>query len=114
VRVVIVSMAAGAVASYVRLLGELGHETAGVLTMRNRRRPEATAQIVTDVPAGIDVVVAGSADRMAPLLRSYDADVAVRRWQAFTGRDAIHSEAGCTFEQMSDRRRPPQNRRRGA
>jgi len=75
VRVVIVSMAAGAVASYVRLIGELGHETAGVLTMRHRRRPEATAQVVNEVPDGIDVVVVGSADRTAPLLRSYDADV---------------------------------------
>jgi methionyl-tRNA formyltransferase len=90
VRVVIVSMAAGAVASYVRLLAELGHETAGVLTMRNRRRPEATAQVVTDVPNGIDVVVVGSADRMAPLLRSYDADVALcGGWGWRLGPDAL-------------------------
>jgi methionyl-tRNA formyltransferase len=74
-RVVVVSMAAGAVASYVRLLGELGHETAGVLTMRNRRRPEAAEDVVAAVPEGVDVVVLGGADRVAPLLRSYDADV---------------------------------------
>jgi len=75
VRIVIVSMAAGAVGGYVERLRELGHETAGVLTMRNRRRPEASAQVIADVPEGIDVVVVGSADRVAPLLRSYDADV---------------------------------------
>ena len=74
-RIVIVSMAAGAVAAYVPRLRELGHETVGVLTMRNRRRPESTAQVIADVPEGIDVVVVGSADRVAPLLRSYEADV---------------------------------------
>ena len=89
-RVVIVSMAAGAVASYVRLLAELGHETAGVLTMRNRRRPEAAAQIAAEVPEGVDVVVVGSADRMAPLLRSYDADVGVcGGWGWKLGPDAL-------------------------
>jgi methionyl-tRNA formyltransferase len=75
VRIVIVSMAAGAIGGYVQRVNDLGHETAGVLTMRNRRRPEAAAQAVADVPDGIDVVVVGSADRVASLLRSYDADV---------------------------------------
>ncbi len=89
-RVVIVSMAAGAVASYVQLLTELGHETAGVLTMRNRRRPEAVTQVVADVPDGIDVVIVGSADRMAPLLRSYDADVGLcGGWGWKLGPDAL-------------------------
>ena len=74
-RVVIVSMAAGAVASYVRLLDELGHELAGVLTMRIRRRPELVNDAIAAVPEGVDVVVVGSAGRLAPLLRSYDADV---------------------------------------
>jgi hypothetical protein len=44
-------------------------------------------------------------------------DVAVRRWQAFTGRDAMHSETGRTFEEMTDSRRelcPPRPRRRRA
>ncbi len=89
-RVVIVSMAAGAVASYVRLLPELGHETAGVLTMRNRRRPEAAGHIVAEVPEGVDVVVVGSADRMAPLLRSYKADVGLcGGWGWKLGPDAL-------------------------
>ena len=28
-------------------------------------------------------------------------DVAIRRWQAFTRRDAIHSETGCTFDERA-------------
>jgi methionyl-tRNA formyltransferase len=75
VRIVIVSQAAAHAASYVRLLAELGHETAGVLTMRGLRRPEAVGSVIAEVPDGVDVVVVGSADRVAPLLRSYDADV---------------------------------------
>ena len=35
-------------------------------------------------------------------------DVAIRRWQAFTGRDAIHIDTGLTFEEVaSDRRDRP-------
>lgn len=71
----IVSQAARAVASYTQLLGELGHETAGVLTMRGQRRAEAAGQVIDAVPDGIDAVVVGSSDRVAPLLRSYDADL---------------------------------------
>jgi methionyl-tRNA formyltransferase len=74
-RVVVISMAAAAVASYVRILGELGHETAGVVTMPNRRRPEMVGNVIDAAPEGVDVVVAGGAHRMAPLLRSYDADL---------------------------------------
>jgi len=90
VRVVIVSMAAGVVANYVRLLGELGHETAGILTMPNRRRPETAAQVIAEAPEGVDVVVVGSADRVAPLLRSYDADVGLcGGWGWKLGPDAL-------------------------
>jgi methionyl-tRNA formyltransferase len=76
-RVVVISMAAGAVAGYVRILGELGHETAGVVTMPNRRRPEMVGNVIDAAPDGVDVVVAGGAHRLAPLLRSYDADLAL-------------------------------------
>ncbi len=35
-------------------------------------------------------------------------DVAVRRWQIFTGCDAVHVDSGLTFEEIAaDRRRPP-------
>ena len=31
-------------------------------------------------------------------------DVSIRRWQAFTRRDAIHAEAGLTFEELASKR----------
>jgi methionyl-tRNA formyltransferase len=74
-RVVVISMAAAAVAGYVRILGELGHETAGVLTMPNRRRPEMVGNVIDAAPEGVDVIVVGGAHRLAPLLRSYGADL---------------------------------------
>jgi methionyl-tRNA formyltransferase len=90
VRVVIVSMAAAGVANYVQLLAELGHETAGILTMRNRRRPETTGQVVAEAPDGVDVVVVGAGDRVAPLLRSYDADLGLcGGWGWKLGPDAL-------------------------
>ena len=89
-RVVIVSMAAGVVANYVRLLGELGHETAGILTMPNSRRPESAAQVIAEAPDGVDVVVVGAGDRVAPLLRSYDADLGLcGGWGWKLGPDAL-------------------------
>jgi hypothetical protein len=30
-------------------------------------------------------------------------DLAVRRWQSFTGRDAVHAPSGHTFEEASER-----------
>ncbi len=74
-RIVIISMAPQAVEGYVPLLQSLGHEPVGVLTVRNRRRPEAVAELIAATPLGIDAVVVGSKDRVAPLLRSYEADL---------------------------------------
>src|SRR5215217_5418463 len=68
-------MSSRAVAGHVPLLQSLGHEAVGVLTVRNTRRPEAAAEMIAATPEGIDVVVVGSKDRVAPLLRSYDADL---------------------------------------
>jgi methionyl-tRNA formyltransferase len=74
-RVVIISMAAQAVESYAQLLQTLGHDTVGVLTMKNKRRPEAVPEVIERTPAGVDTVVVGSKERVAPLLRSYDPDL---------------------------------------
>jgi len=50
-------------------------------------------------------------------------DLAIRRWQAFTGRDAVHTKTGLTFEEMGTHRgdspatandRNPTGRRRAA
>src|SRR5438093_7645356 len=68
-------MAAQAVAGYAQLLQALGHETVGVLTMANSRRPEAVQQAIENTPASVDAVVVGSKERVAPLLRSYEPDL---------------------------------------
>lgn len=34
-------------------------------------------------------------------------DVAIQRWQTFTGKDAIHAETGKTYEDMKDARFDP-------
>jgi DNA modification methylase len=40
-------------------------------------------------------------------------DVAIRRWQAFTGRDAIHMETGSTFDALeAERLRPSEAAKR--
>jgi DNA modification methylase len=42
-------------------------------------------------------------------------DVAIRRWQAFTGRDAVHIDSGLTFEEMASSCEdscPPRSQRR--
>ena len=31
-------------------------------------------------------------------------DVAIRRWQEFTGRDAVHAESGMTFNELEEGR----------
>jgi len=76
-RVVIISMAPGAVEEYARVLSELGHETVGVLTARSARRPELLLDVLDGTPSGVDAVVVGAPDRVAPLLRSYEPDLAI-------------------------------------
>jgi methionyl-tRNA formyltransferase len=70
-------MAARAVESYLQLLEALGHETVGVLTLRNSRRPQMVPDTIAATPTGIDAVVVGSKERVAPLLRSFSPDVAL-------------------------------------
>jgi methionyl-tRNA formyltransferase len=76
-RIVLISMSPRSVARVIPLLESLGHETLGVLTMRSMRGGQPVPPVVPEVPAGIDVVVVGSRDRLTPLLRSYDADLAL-------------------------------------
>jgi methionyl-tRNA formyltransferase len=76
-RIVIISMAASGVASAIPLLESLGHETAAVLTMRSRRTGDGTPEVIAAVPEEIDVAVLGSPTRLAPLLRMFDADLAL-------------------------------------
>jgi DNA modification methylase len=58
--------------------------------------------------SGTTIVAAESVGRVAygieldPLY----VDVAIRRWQKFTGRDAVHARTGETFDELAARRRP--------
>ena len=70
-------MAPRAVEGYAQLLDALGHETVGVLTQRNSRRPENVPDTIAATPVGVDAVVVGSKERVAPLLRSYEPDLAL-------------------------------------
>ena len=59
------------------LLRELGHDVPGLVTMRNRRRPEALAEFMRDPPEQLDVVLPSGPDRVAPLLEAFEPDAAV-------------------------------------
>lgn len=61
--------------------------------------------IVLDVFAGSGTTML-AAERLGRRCRSLEyepryVDVAIRRWQAFTGKDAIHAETGSTFDEMA-------------
>jgi DNA methylase len=53
--------------------------------------------------AGSTVIAAERVGRHARALESDPqlVDLTVRRWQAFTGKDAVHAERGTTFDQIS-------------
>ena len=59
------------------LLNALGHETVALLTMRNQRRPELTATILNGAREGMDVVIPGDKTHVAPLLRTFEPDLAI-------------------------------------
>ena len=53
-------------------------------------------------------VMAWAAERIGRRAYAMDVepryvDVAVRRWQAFTGKDAVDAESGRTFDQLAER-----------
>ena len=78
-------------------------------------------QIVIDTFSGSGTTLL-AAERVGRKARAMDldpryVDVAIRRWQAFTGRDAIHVETGLTFDEVAggrdDRTAARSNRRAG-
>ncbi len=73
--------------------------------------------------SGTTIIAAGKTGRRgyAMELDPMYVDVAVRRWQAYTGCAAVHAESGKTFDELAEVRksqteksgsRPPQPRRR--
>jgi methionyl-tRNA formyltransferase len=75
-RVVLVTQVAEAAHGVSELLRALGHEPVAVLCSREHagRYGNAFDTLVRDAPAGLDVVVPASRERMAPLLRAYEPD----------------------------------------
>jgi DNA modification methylase len=65
-------------------------------------------QIVIDTFGGSGTTLL-AAERVGRKARTMDldphyVDVAIRRWQAFTGRDAIHADSGLTFGEIAEQR----------
>jgi DNA modification methylase len=76
-------------------------------------------QLVLDLFSGSGTALL-AAERVGRQARALEidpryVDVAIRRWQAFTGRDAVHIDSGLTFEEMASNREdscPPRSQRR--
>jgi hypothetical protein len=67
--------------------------------------------LVLDTFAGSSTTIL-AAERVGRRARSVEidpryVDVAVRRWQQFTRKDAVHAETGQTFDETADRRTQP-------
>jgi DNA modification methylase len=66
-------------------------------------------QLVLDTFSGSGTTLL-AAERVGRQARALEIDpryidVAIRRWQAFTGGDAVHADSGRTFEEMENRNR---------
>jgi methionyl-tRNA formyltransferase len=77
-RVVLISQIQPAVQAYVAGLRALGHEPVGLLCTRTTSRYGFDlGEHVTSVPAEVDVVMPASRERVAPLLRVLEPDLAL-------------------------------------
>ena len=67
----------------------------------------AVANLIGFVLAGTTILAAERVGRRAYSLELEPkyVDVAIRRWQAFTRRDAVHAETGQTFEEVAGGRK---------
>ena len=76
-RVVLISRILPAVIGYCALLRELGHEPVALMCSRElAERYGGLEDLLVGAPADLDVVIPASRDRIAPLLRSLEPDVA--------------------------------------
>jgi len=66
----------------------------------------------TFVGSGTTIMAAERTGRRAYAMEAEPryVDVAVRRWQAFTGKDAVEAESGQTFDQLAERAGAAQDR----
>ena len=69
----------------------------------------------TFVGSGTTIMAAERTGRRAYAMEAEPryVDVAVRRWQAFTGKDAVEAESGQTFDQLAERAGAAQDRSPG-
>jgi methionyl-tRNA formyltransferase len=76
-RVVLISRVLPAVIGYSTLLRELGHEPVALMCSRELAdRYGGLNDLLVGAPADLDVVIPASRDRIAPLLQSFEPDVA--------------------------------------
>jgi methionyl-tRNA formyltransferase len=77
-RVVLISRVLPAVVGYSALLRELGHEPVALMCSRElAQRYGGLEDLLVGAPAELDVVIPASRDRIAPLLRSLEPDLAL-------------------------------------
>lgn len=76
-RVALISQVTPAVEGYSQLLRALGHEPVGVLCVKPGGRYSHLGEHVDAIAGEIDVVVPSSRDRVAPLLRALEPDLAL-------------------------------------
>ena len=77
-RVVLISRVLPAVVGYSGMLRELGHEPVALMCTRERAdRYGGLTDLLVDAPAELDVVIPSSRDRIAPLLRALEPDLAL-------------------------------------
>jgi methionyl-tRNA formyltransferase len=74
---VLITVAPRVVEGMTTILRALGHDPVALLTVPNPRRRQEFGELVTNAPAGLDVVVPHSRTRIAPLLRAFEPDVAI-------------------------------------
>jgi methionyl-tRNA formyltransferase len=79
-RVALISRVDAAVAGFAAMLDALGHEPVGVLTTAqegDRYGDETLGALAMRAATGLDVLIAGSPSRFAPLLAALEADLAI-------------------------------------
>jgi methionyl-tRNA formyltransferase len=77
-RVVVISRVLPAVIGYSVALRGLGHEPVGLMCTRERAdRYGGLAELLAGAPAELDVLIPAGRDRIAPLLRSVEPDLAL-------------------------------------
>ena len=93
-----------------RMVDLRDHPTVKPVTMVADAIKDCTSrgEIVLDLFAGSGTTIL-AAERVGRRARALEiepkyVDVAIRRWQSFTGRDAVHVDTGLVFEELSEKR----------